>query len=91
MKIKGEIDIPNWLLVFVTVGGWVFTIVSIYWSYLVTTGQNPFIDTILLRDTVEYWLKMYGLWGGIIIFAIGLTIFTILGVIGLYVSRRKRR
>jgi len=91
VRIKGEIDIPNWLWVLSIVGGWVFTLVSIYWSYLVTSGQNPIIDTILLRQIVEYWLTMYGLWGGIIIFIIGLIIFTILGIVTWYISKKRKK
>ena len=91
IKIKGEIEIPNWLWVFSLLGGWIFALVSIYWSYLVTTGQNPLIDTILIREVVEYWLTVYGLWGGIIIFIIGLTIFTTLGIIGWYITKKKRK
>ena len=72
-------------------GGWIFTLVSIYWSYLVTTGQNPIVDTILLRQMVEYWLTMYGLWGGIIIFIVGLSIFTILGIAGLYINKKRKK
>jgi len=72
-------------------GGWIFTLVSIYWSYLVTTGQNPIVDTILLRQMVEYWLTMYGLWGGIIVFIVGLSIFTILGIAGWYINRKRKK
>ena len=91
VKIKLSLDIPNWLWIFCIVGGWIFTIVSIYWSYIITTGQNPIIDTILLRQMVEYWLSVYGIWGGIIIFMIGLTIFTILGFLGYYINKKRKR
>ena len=90
VKIKGEIEISNYLFLFAIIGGWIFTLVSIYWSYQITKGENPALDWLFIRDVVEYWLTLYGLWGGIVIFAIGLGLFTILGLFGLIVQRKTR-